>query len=286
MTQPGEIVLPNLIRPDGTTIHYQIDGAGPPLLALAPGGISSSTNRWAEAQGGPLASYAETFTVISMDQRHAGSSRTALAPFSYDDLLGDQLAVLNAANVQRAHVLASGHACTYALRLAYEAPARVSALTLLRPAGVGTSDGPGPHYQLFNPTIRTVRADGLEGVIDAAKRNPVFIDNPAAGPWCQRLHDEPLFRDTLRSLTRERYVTLVVDFRDGFVPPGRRLFSINDVSVARISAPMLILQGNDARHPRDVTDSLLADARNGRALNLDNAEPTAQIRDFFESVVL
>ena len=33
--------MANVMRPDGAELHYQVTGAGVPLLLLAPGGVSS-----------------------------------------------------------------------------------------------------------------------------------------------------------------------------------------------------------------------------------------------------
>jgi pimeloyl-ACP methyl ester carboxylesterase len=191
-----------------------------------------------------------------MDQRHAGGSRANLTPFRYDDALGDQLAVLDHAGVASAHILGMGIGAAYALKLAYDAPARVRSVGLVHPIGVDESNELGDHYRIFNETIRIARAEGLDGVIAAACENPCFSDNPAGGPWAQRLHDEPAFRDALRSLGREMYIALVVDFRDGMFPAGRRFFSINDVAVTRIQAPLHVVPGDDRRHPASIARAI------------------------------
>jgi hypothetical protein len=143
--------------------------------------------------------------------------------------------------------------------------------------------GIGAHYALFNETIRIARAEGLEGVIEAAKANPSFADNPAAGPWAQRLHDEPPFRDALRSLGRELYITLVVDFRDGVFPSGRRFFSVNDVAISRIGAPLLVVPGDDALHPTAVGEALGRTARRAQVLKAGSASDLRErLRGFFD----
>ncbi len=275
--------MPQIVRPDGAVIHYDVQGRGPPLLALAPGGVSSAADRWDASLLGALEPLSPRFTVIRMDQRHAGRSRAPLAPFDYDEVLGDQLAVLDAAGVGRAHVLAADFGCAQALRLAYEAPVRVGAVALLEPVGLDASLTIDAYYARFNETIRVARADGLEAVIEAAIANGCFAEHPAAGPWAQRLHDEPPFRDALRSLGRETYITLVVDFRDGFCPWGRRYFSLNDAAVNRPGAPFAVLPGADRLHPPGVAAALGAELRSAETLpaGMQGAALTEALVAFF-----
>ena len=263
------IAMAELTRPDGATIHYQVTGSGYPLLALAPGDSASEIGQWAQAAIHPVDAFDDEFMVVTMDQRYAGESRAPLAPFSYQQSLGDQLAVLDAIGAASAHIVGADIGSAHALRLMYEAPARVSAAVLLDPLGRHETNTMDTFYNAFNETIRVARADGLGGVVSAAARNPSFTDNPAAGPWARRLHDDPSFCDALRSLGRENYIALVVDFRDGIWPWNRRYFSVNDVAVARIEVPMLVFSGNDLRHPRGVGQQICAEAVNARNAESD-----------------
>ena len=252
--------MPELTRPDGAIIHYEVVGNGPPVLAIAPGCVSSEIANWAGYPMDPIAELRDTFTVIAMDQRFAGASAAPLTPFSYHQALDDQLAVLDAAGARHAHVIGADFGAAQALRLGYDAPARVSSLTLLEPVGLCNGQNIGTYYAPFNETIRLARAEGIGAVLDAALANPHFDENPAAGPWAQRLHDDPGFRDALMRLGRETYITLVVDFRDGLVPWGRRFFSVTDPAVGRIRPPLLVAPGNDALHPQGLAESFARDA--------------------------
>ncbi|MCZ6616736.1 MAG: alpha/beta hydrolase, partial [Gammaproteobacteria bacterium] len=229
--------MTQLTRPDGAVIYYEVTGSGPPILALGSGGAVSGIDRWQCEPIHPVEAFSGDFTVIVMDQRYAGRSRAPLTPFSHQQALGDQLAVLDTEGATNAHVIGAGVGCSHALRLSYEAPARVASLVLLNPVGIDESNTMDTFYDLFRDTIRVARADGLSGVVAAAMDNPSFIANPAGGPWAQRLHDEADFRDTLLSLGRETYIALIVDFRDGLWPWNQSCFSINDVALTRINVP-------------------------------------------------
>jgi pimeloyl-ACP methyl ester carboxylesterase len=269
----GGTDLSELMRPDGAVIHYQVTGDGYPVLALAPGGVSSGIDRWQHEPIRPADAFADEFMVIEMDQRYAGRSLAPLKPFTYAQALGDQLAVLDAVGAKHAHLVAADIGCAHALRLLYEAPARIASAVLLDPVGVDATNTMDAFYEVFNETIRVARAEGLEGVLGAAQ-NPAlnsssFIDNPAAGPWAQRLHDDPAFRDALASLGRETYIALVVDFRDGAWPWGQQCFSVNDVALERINAPLLVLPGSDLRHPTGLAQTICTEVPNARWLDVD-----------------
>ena len=261
--------MTHLTRPDGAVIHYEVAGSGYPILVLAPGGAASSIDQWRVGPIHPVETFSNEFKVIVMDERYSGSSRAPLTPFSYEQALGDQLAVLDTEGVANAHLIGTGIGCSHALRLAYEASARITSAVLLDPIGIDESNTMDTFFNLFRDTIRVARADGLSGVVAAALDNPSFIDNPEGGPWAQRLHDETSFQDALLSLGRETYIALIVDFRDGIWPWHRTCFSINDVALTRINAPMLVLPGCDQFHPPGVARKICADAPNARCLEAD-----------------
>lgn len=280
--------MPELTRPDGAVIHYEERGSGVAVLALAPGGIAGRIEAWADEALDPWAAFSKVYRVIAMDSRYGGGSRAPLAPFSYEQALGDQLAVMDVLGVDRAHVIAAGFGCAHALRLLYDAPARVLSAALLEPVGLDGTNTMDPFYNLFSETIRVARADGLEGVLAAAMANPDFDANPAAGPWAQRLHDDPGFRGALQSLGRETYIALVVDFRDGVWPWYQPCFAINDVALQRIRTPLLVAPGDDPLRPAGIAETICSRAPNARPLPLASGggvslELGASIRQFFEA---
>jgi len=232
--------MPEIIRPDGAVIAYDVAGDGPALLAIAPGGIASCAARWA-AHALDLDALSRDFRVVAMDQRFAGRSRAPLSAFSWETAMEDQLAVLDAVGCASATVVGAGYGCADVLNMAYHAPARLAAGVLLEPLRASEPGDIERCFETFNETMRVARAGGIEAVIDAAERDPDFIANPAAGPWAARLNAQTAFRDTLRSLGRESYIALVVNCRDGFFPWDARYFAVNDVGVSRISRPLLVV---------------------------------------------
>ena len=255
--------MADVMRPDGTTIHYEVYGEGRseiPLLLFAPGGVNSQIEFWQHSIINPIESFADEFTVIGMDQRHCGRSRTGLTAFSYDEAMKDQIAVLDDLGIQRAHVMGGCIGCAYALLIADQAPARI---------GLDETNSPETFYDMFNPTIRLCRAEGLEAVIESAQRDPIFMQNNEAGPFAQRIHDEPLFADAVRSIRREGYIALVVEFRDGMWPANPPYFAVNEVAVQRTYSPMLVIPGADPFHPTGIGHRICNEAPNARCLDVD-----------------
>ena len=264
--------MAEVMRPDGSIIHYEVYGEGNseiPLLLFAPGGVNSQIEFWQRSIINPIESFSDEFTVIGMDQRHCGQSKTGLTAFSYDVAMLDQVAVLNALGVQRAHLMGGCIGCAYALRMADQAPARVGGVIMQDPVGLDVTNSPETFYDMFNPTIRLCRAEGLDAVIAAAQRDPIFMQNNEAGPFAQRIHDEPLFADAVRSLRRESYIALVVAFRDGMWPDNPPYFAVNEVAVQRTYSPMLVIPGADPFHPTGIGQRICNEAPNARCLDVD-----------------
>jgi pimeloyl-ACP methyl ester carboxylesterase len=63
---------------DGITTRYEISGAGPPILMMAPGGFDSTLEKWSTTWPWqhflPLQTFAREYTCIAYDRREAGQS--------------------------------------------------------------------------------------------------------------------------------------------------------------------------------------------------------------------
>jgi len=274
--------MQELIRPDGSVVTYKVTGSGRPVLLLAPRGISSAAAEWGEYFIDPRA-LANEFTVITMDQRHAGAGRSPLAPFSHEEVFSDQLAVLDVLGIASTAVIGADFYCASALKLACDAPARTHAALLIEPMGQDDCNTMDDYYAVFNDSIRIARAGGLDAVITAAEKNPVFMDNTEAGPWSHRLYDQPGFADALRSIGKECYIALVTDFRDGAFPWDNRYFSVNELAVNGTSVPILVVPGDDDLRPATLPTRLKQSAKNVSICGAGRDNPDgmlAEIRGF------
>ncbi|MFN0095586.1 MAG: alpha/beta fold hydrolase [Dehalococcoidia bacterium] len=265
--------MPTISRPDGATIYYEVHGSGYPLLLIAPGGVSSQVEFWRRGAINPITAFASDFQVIAMDQRFAGRSPAPAGAFSYDDCIADQLAVLDAVGVPRAHVMGGCIGCAHIWRLIATAPERVTAAVAQDPVGLDHTNSLGTFYAMFNETMRVARAEGVASVVAAAQRDPLFVTNNAAGPFSARLATDEAFRDEVRKMTVESYVALVIRFRDGMWPPNPPYFTVSEEWMKACPAPVLVLPGRDPFHPTSIAEQVCRDAPKGRCLPVDCREP-------------
>ena len=278
--------MPDIERPDGAVIHYETFGAGYPLLCLAPGGVNSEIGFWQVSAINPLRELADEFLVIGMDQRHAGRSPAPAAPFSYGRAAADQLAVLDDLGLERAHAYGGCIGVAYILRLAREAPGRITAGVGQDPVGLDETNSTDTFMEMFKPTLALAREGGVEAVIEAALANPVFMANNAAGPFARRLHDDAAFRAEVDGLGAEGYAALIESFADGIWPDRAPYFSVDEADVRACATPLLILPGSDPFHPTGVAERICRDAPDARCLPVDCraeanlAETVAEIRRF------
>ena len=109
----------------GVRIAYDVHGDGDPLLLI----MGLGYGRWGwDPVVGPLA---ERFRVITLDNRGYGESDIPPGPYTASQLAGDTLAVLDAAGVDRAHVVGGSLGGAVAQELALRHAERVEKLILM-----------------------------------------------------------------------------------------------------------------------------------------------------------
>jgi 3-oxoadipate enol-lactonase len=119
----------------GVRIAWEAAGDGPPLLLIHGLGYA----RW--GWGPVLAPLAERFRVLSFDNRGIGESDAPPGPYTARELADDAAAVLDAADVPRAHVVGTSLGGMVAQELALAYPERVDRLVL----ACTTPGGPQAH---------------------------------------------------------------------------------------------------------------------------------------------
>lgn len=106
-------------------INYKILGKGEPLLLII--GLSFSLLDWGTEFPNLLA---EHYQVILFDNRDAGETSQAIAPYTLVDMATDTAGLLNALNIPKAHVLGVSMGGMIAQHLALHFPDKVNKLIL------------------------------------------------------------------------------------------------------------------------------------------------------------
>lgn len=119
--------MPDLDR-DDITLHYEIDGAGPPVILLA--GMLSDSASWT-----PLVEpLSREFTLIRPDNRTTGRTTPWDAPVSILGMAQDALALMDHLGHGAFHVVGHSMGGRMAIELAGLAAGRVSSLTVMASA--------------------------------------------------------------------------------------------------------------------------------------------------------
>lgn len=216
---------------DDASLYYEISGAGPPVLAIAPGGLRSTIEHWRKdphpgATGppeyfDPTHALAEHFEVIAMDQRNAGRSTAPVhADDGWDVYARDQLAVMDALGHERFGVIGMCMGASFALRLCALAPDRVVAAVLQNPIGRTEANA----LLFFKMFDGWAQGSGVAERTDAA---------------------------TLAEVARRLF-------------GGEFVFSVDRAFVRTCATPLLVLPGGDAFHPAQIAEELHALAPNSR----------------------
>jgi len=111
--------------PDGARLHVIDQGAGDPVLWLQ--GLNAPAAAWAVQR----AHFAQRFRSLAPDGRGVGQSDAPPGPYTARQMAADAVKVLDAAGVDRAHVVGLSLGGAVAQELALVHPARVRSLALL-----------------------------------------------------------------------------------------------------------------------------------------------------------
>lgn len=234
---------------DGLKVNYWVQGSGPHLLMLAPGGFNSTIESW--TRGGvwkemdAINTLSKSFTVIAYDRREAGLSGGRVEQLSWEIFAKQGIAILDHLNVDQAWIIGGCMGVSVAAAMAVLCPERCTGLLLHWPVG-------GYRWMLkgrgfYDRHIEFVRANGLAA---AAARGPCgknFWLDPEAGPWAAQNAADLAFTAAYVQHNVAEYLDVCVNSRDalyGDTMPsgasGEQLMSIN--------TPALILPGADASH--------------------------------------
>ena len=134
---------------DDTRIYYEIHGGGPPVLALAPGGMQSSIPIWGGVSYNAVERLASNYQVIVMDQRNAGQSTAPITGGDgWRDYTADQIALLDHLGVERFHAAGMCTGGSFIMGLAEAVPERLASAVMLQT--IGYDDNRETFFELFD----------------------------------------------------------------------------------------------------------------------------------------
>lgn len=239
--------MPILTTPDGVRLHYERHGdAGDPLLCIM--GLGSPLEFW-EFQT-PV--FARSHRVCVYDNRGAGRSDKPGGAYDIRMLADDAVAVLDACDFARAHVLGISMGGMIAQELAIRHPDRVGALVLAATYAkpddrVRTTRAGVP----FDPA--TVDPKQLFKFMLGLTLSPEFIAREK--PWLRTLRDRLLANWTLEGFMAQLAAAMSHDAT---------------ADLHRISAPTLVLKpANDQLIPPACSDLLAREIPGARLTTFD-----------------
>ena len=155
MSAPKTGVLPGA---GGTAIAYQIEGAdGAPWLILS-NSLATDRRVW----GPQMASLAAARRVLRYDTRGHGQSEAGQAPYDFDQLTGDVLALCDALAIDRADFMGISLGGMTGLALALRAPERVGRLVCCD----ARASAPEPYKAMWDGNIERLHNVGIAGLVE------------------------------------------------------------------------------------------------------------------------
>lgn len=234
---------------DGLKVNYLVQGSGPHLLMLAPGGFNSTIESW--TRGGvwkemdAINTLSKSFTVIAYDRREAGLSGGHVEKLTWEIFAKQGIAILDHLKVQQAWIIGGCMGVSVAAAMAVLAPQRCQGLLLHWPVG-------GYRWMLkgrgfYDRHIEFVRSHGLAAAAARGQSGKNFWLDPEAGPWAAQNAADPVFTSEYVKLSAAEYIEICVQSRDALygdtMPSGA-----TGEQLMRIETPALILPGADASH--------------------------------------
>jgi pimeloyl-ACP methyl ester carboxylesterase len=234
---------------DGLKINYVMQGSGPPLIMLAPGGCDSNIQGWS-TRGvwkdlRPLETLANEFTLIAYDRREAGNSGGRVEPHSWRMWAAEAVGLLDHLDIDRAWVIGGCMGVSVGVAMGAYFPARCTGLLLHWPVGGFRWRAKG--HLNFDKHIAFARANGLAAVAERARKATGFWADPESGPWAVVLAQDEAFAAKYIKQDLEQYLAIVAYSRDTLFDDTMPSGATGEQLMA-LKLPSFIMSGDDASH--------------------------------------
>ncbi len=219
------------IKANGINVNYQVDGAeGAPWLVFS-NSLATNVSMWDEQ----AAELKRSFRVLRYDQRGHGDTDAPAGRYSFDLLIADVVALLDALAVKRAHFAGLSMGGVTALGLAQRHPDRLDRVIVCDSPGMSSSAS----AQQWEERIAVARKEGMKALVESTIARWFPPETVAANPpHLERLrkmirttpvdgfvgcaaalanHD---FRSAVRTITRP--ALFIVGAKDGVTPAAMK----------------------------------------------------------------
>lgn len=146
------------IQRDGFSLAATCSGRGADAPTVL---LSNSLGASGEMWQPQLAALEPRYQVLRYDVRGHGHSDAPAGPYSFDDLVGDAIAVLDHFDVQRADFIGLSLGCMTGLGVALSHPQRLRKLI----ACDGRADAPAPFVQSWDDRIAAIEGGGMQAIL-------------------------------------------------------------------------------------------------------------------------
>ena len=115
--------MPRIVIGEGA-LHYERQGVGFPVMLVS--GLSGFASFWADL----VPSFAKSFDVVTHDHRGIGQSDLTRSGFTVDRMAADVIGLMDALDIERAHIVGHSTGGAIAQTLAIEHPKRITSIVL------------------------------------------------------------------------------------------------------------------------------------------------------------
>ena len=219
------------VESGGVRLFAVEEGSGPVVIMLH-GGMANHL-----AALPLIAPLGERYRIIAPDLRGSGKSWCG-GPLTFDELADDVERLLDHIGVDRAVVGGVSSGSGVAVRFALRHPGRLLGLVLVKPVYAGKARGYTDHQNATFAALDAVASRALHEGVQVLR--PLYANLP-----------EAMREKALKMIEGFDAASVVATSR--FIASGSQPF-IADADLTRLSAPTLLVRGDDPMHPSEVSD--------------------------------
>jgi 3-oxoadipate enol-lactonase len=224
------------IKTNGIDIHYRIDGPVDAPWLMFSNSLATNLSMWDEQ----AALFSGKYRVLRYDQRGHGLSEAPQGRYSFDTLVADAIALMDALGIERTHFCGLSMGGATAMRIAQRYPARLDRIVICdSPCASSPASA-----QQWEERIAAAKSQGMTALSDPtiarwfpaetvaakpsylAKIRQMILSTPVNGfVGCAAALANHDFRPKVSAVTRP--VLLLVGEKDGATPAAMKQLQVD-----------------------------------------------------------